>query len=167
MKIAFLVGNLFQDEEFIYTYYRLKEAGYQVMVATKNKEEVTGKTGHRVKGDIGFDDLKQESFDAAYVPGGFSPDYVRRDKNVLQFVRQIFEAGKPIGFFCHGPWVAVSAGILKGKKATSVSAIKDDVINAGAKWVDEEVVVDGNLITSRKPSDLPAFMREFLKLIGQ
>lgn len=165
MKIVFLVGNLFQDEELIYPYYRLLEAGHQVVVTTKDKEEVVGKAGHRVKGNLSFDDLKQESFDAAYVPGGFSPDYVRRDLNVLNFVRRLFKAGKPVGFFCHGPWVAVSAGILKGKKATSVSAIKDDMVNAGAKWVDEEVVVDGNLITSRKPSDLPAFMREFLKLM--
>jgi len=164
-KIAFLVGNLFQDEELIYPYYRLVEAGHEVVVATDDKQEVQGKAGHKVAGEISFSELEANDFDAAYVPGGFSPDYVRRDKTVLQFIRDLDQAKKPVGFFCHGPWVAVSAGILKKRKATSVGAIKDDLINAGAKWVDEEVVVDGNLITSRKPSDLPAFMREFLKLL--
>ena len=101
------------------------------------------------------------------MPGGFAPDKLRRYREVLELVKQMHDSGKLVAAICHGPWVLVSAGILKGKKVTCVSAIKDDVINAGAKYFDREVVVDANIVTSRKPDDLPAFCREIIKALSK
>ena len=116
--------------------------------------------GHRI-------DVRAADFDAVVVPGGWAPDFLRRHESVLSFVRGLHAAGKPVAAICHAGWVLASAGILKGKTATSFSAIKDDVINAGARWVDREVAVDGALITARTPDDLPAFCRELISQLAR
>jgi protease I len=121
-----------------------------------------GKNGHPVDVDVDVEDVSSRSFDAVVIPGGYAPDHFRRSERLLEIVREAHEDGKPVAAVCHAPWVAVSAGICKAKRMTSYFAIKDDVINAGADWVDREVVVDGNLITARKPADLGAFCRAII-----
>jgi protease I len=120
-----------------------------------------------VKADLGMDDAGAVDFDGLVIPGGYAPDKMRRHPAMLNFVRAMHEARKPIAFICHAGWVPISAGIVRGRTVTSVSAIKDDLVNAGARWVDQEVVVDGNLITSRTPPDLPAFCRELIKVLSR
>ena len=156
--VAILVENLYQELEVWYPLLRLKEAGHQVLVVGPKKQVYKSKFGYEISAD---------DFDAVIIPGGFAPDLMRREPRMAKFVREIFFAGKPVAAICHGLWMCVSAGILKGKKATCFFAIKDDVVNAGATYVDKEVVVDGNLISSRKPEDLPSFMKELLKQLAR
>jgi len=163
-RIAVLVEDMYQDLEVWYPLLRLKEAGCEVYaVGTGRSKNYRSKHGYEISEDLSIAEAASKAFDAVIIPGGFAPDILRRYDAVNKFVRTLFEEGKIVASICHGGWVCVSAGILKGKTATSFIAIKDDIVNAGAKFVDEEVVVDGNLITSRKPEDLPAFMREVLK----
>jgi len=165
-KVAILVENYYQEMEVWYPLLRLREAGAAVStVGPEAGATYKSKLGYPVKADHGIEFVSAADFDAVIVPGGWAPDYMRRDPKFGQFVREADEAGKPIGAICHGGWLLCSAGILKGKKATCFFSIKDDVINAGANYIDAEVVVDGNLITSRIPDDLPAFCRAFLKLL--
>jgi protease I len=164
-KIAILVDTLYQEMEVWYPYYRLKEAGADVVtVGAKAGETYASKVGYPVKADKAYDDVKASEFDGVIVPGGYAPDHIRRHPKALQFVNQLDRDGKLVASICHGPWVLCSAGILNGRRATCFFAIKDDVIHAGALYSDEEVVVDGNLVTSRKPDDLPAFCREAIKV---
>jgi protease I len=118
-----------------------------------------------VKAEKSYDSVKADDFDGVVVPGGFAPDHIRRHREALQLVRDLDQQGKLVAAICHGPWVLCSAGILKGRRATSFFAIKDDVANAGAKWEDSEVVVDENLVTARKPEDLPAFCRALIQVL--
>src|SRR3990167_7159349 len=141
------------------------EEGADVVVAGTGEKTYKGKNGYPLEVDGNIKDYKAKDFDAVVIPGGFAPDKLRRYEEVLEFVREMNKSGKVIASICHGPWVLVSAGILKGKKVTCVSAIKDDVMNAGAKYFDKEVVVDGNIITSRMPDDLGAFCREIIKAL--
>ena len=165
-RIAILVDNFYQEMEVWYPYFRLLEAGAEIVtVGAKANETYTSKHGYPVKCDQSYDNVRAADFDGVVVPGGYAPDHIRRHPKANQFVRDIDRAGKLVASICHGPWVLCSAGILKGRRATSFFAIKDDVINAGAKWEDAEVVVDGNLVTSRKPEDLPAFCRESIKVL--
>lgn len=158
-RIAVLVEDFYQDLEVWYPILRLREAGCEAVAIGPQKKTYKSKHGYEIPADASVDEVSAEDFDAVVVPGGFAPDYLRRHAKINSFVRDIFKSGKPVAAICHGLWVCVSAGILKGKTATSFFAIKDDVSNAGAKWVDTEVCVDGNLISSRKPEDLPAFMK--------
>ncbi len=163
-KAAVLVEDMYQDLEVWYPYLRLKEAGLEVYaVGTGRSKTYKSKHGYEIREDLSIAEAAKRDFDAVVIPGGYAPDILRRYDGVNAFVRTLFEKGKVVASICHGGWVLVSAGILKGKTATSFFAIKDDLVNAGATFVDEEVVVDRNLITSRKPEDLPAFMREVLK----
>ncbi|MGE5280323.1 MAG: type 1 glutamine amidotransferase domain-containing protein [Deltaproteobacteria bacterium] len=163
-RVAVLVEDIYQDLEVWYPLLRLREAGHEVrVVGTGRSKTYKSKHGYEIAEDMSIRDAAERDFDAVIIPGGYAPDILRRYEAVNKFVRALFEKGKVVASICHGGWVLVSAGVLKGKTATSFIAIKDDVANAGAKFVDEEVVVDGNLITSRKPEDLPAFMREVLK----
>lgn len=166
-KVAVLAADLYEDPELWYPYYRMKEAGaaVEVMGTTSSADVVQSKHGYPVKIDIRANEVNPDEFDAVIVPGGYAPDKLRTCEATLNFVMTLSRAGKVVAAICHAGWVLVSADVLKGKRATSVSAIKDDMRNAGAKWVDEEVVVDGNLITSRFPSDLPAFCREIIKAL--
>ncbi len=163
-RVAVLVEDIYQDLEVWYPYLRLKEAGHEVYtIGTGRSKIYRSKHGYEIQEDLSIVEAAKRDFDAVIIPGGYAPDILRRYDEVNAFVRTLFEKGKVVASICHGGWVLISAGILKGKTATSFFAIKDDMVNAGAKFVDEEVAVDGNLITSRKPEDLPAFMRAILK----
>ncbi len=163
-RVVVLAEDMYEDPELWYPYYRLKEAGAMVtLVGTGSAETYSSKHGYPVRVDARADDVRAADVDAVIIPGGFAPDRLRRYPAVLRLVREAFEAGKVVAAICHGPWVLVSARVLRGRTATSVSAIRDDVTNAGAEWVDREVVRDGNLITSRTPADLPAFCRTIIE----
>ena len=159
-KVAIPVESMFNTFEFWYPYYRLKEAGAAVtIVGSGSAETYTGKPGTEVKVDVNIEQVSAADFDGIVVPGGYAPDIMRRYPKMVQLVKDLFEDNKVVAAICHAGWMLASAKILTGKKVTSFFAIKDDLVHAGAEWVDEEVVVDGNLITSRTPDDLPAFMR--------
>lgn len=165
-SIAILVEDLYQDLEVWYPLYRFKEEGFKVIVVGTGRCKLyKSKHGYEIEQDISAADAKIDDFDAVIIPGGYAPDILRRHNAVIMFVKRLFEKGKVVASICHGGWVLVSAGILKGKKVTSFFAIKDDLVNAGAEFLDKEVVRDGNLITSRKPDDLPAFCREIIKAL--
>lgn len=164
--IAILVEESYQELEVWYPFYRLREAGVKVtLLGTGSRETYPSKVGYPCKVDAAIQTVKADMFDGVVVPGGWAPDFLRRYPEVNQFVADIDKAGKVVASICHGGWVLCSADILKGRKATSFFAIKDDMVHAGADWSDAEVVVDANLITSRKPDDLPAFMRAMLKAL--
>ena len=166
-RVAILVEDLYQDQEVWYPYYRLKEAGIQVVIVGTGKSEYKGKYGAPITADVTADQVSVEEFDGIIVPGGYAPDILRRFPAVVRLVREAFLQGKIIGAICHAGWVLCSADILRGRTVTCFSAIKDDVTNAGATVVDREVVRDGTLITSRKPDDLPAFMRAILDALAE
>ena len=161
--VGILAENDYQTLEVWYPLYRLREAGHRpIVIGTGSATTYRSKDNYpvvveRAAGAIGPSDL-----DAIVIPGGWAPDKLRQYPAVIDLVRQIYSDGKPVAAICHAGWVLVSAGILRGKRATSFVAIKDDMIAAGAHWTDEECVVDGNLITASKPDDLPAFMRALL-----
>jgi len=161
MKRAVIItAQNFQDEEVTYPYYRMLEEGYHVDVATPDKQPVYGKYGVPARPTIDTNDLKVADYDLVILPGGFeAPDRLRLRKEVLAFVKAMYEANKIVAAICHGPWLCISAGILKGKKATSYISIADDVRNAGAIYVEQDVVVDGNLITSPHYKNNGDFMK--------
>jgi protease I len=159
-RIAAVVDDIYEDLELWYPRIRLEEEGWKVVVAGPESGKVyAGKHGYPCRTDAAFADLREGDFDALLVPGGFAPDKIRRDQRVLALVRDMHTAGKLIGFICHAGWVLISAGILRGKRATSTVGIRDDMVNGGALWVDEPLVVDGNLVSSRTPADLPVFAK--------
>jgi protease I len=165
-RVILLTENMFNDLEFWYPYYRLKEAGAAVTVVGSAADTYTGKAGTQVTADTGAEGVDYRDYDGLVVPGGYAPDLMRRYPAMVALVRDSFQAGKPVAAICHAGWMLASAKILAGRRVTSFFAIKDDLIHAGAQWVDEEVVVDGNLITSRTPDDLPAFMRALIQVMG-
>jgi protease I len=161
LRAAVMIGPQFEDSEAIYPYYRLQEAGATVaMIGLEAESTVTGKHGVPLETELAAADVNADDLDLLVIAGGFGPDKLRADDGVKTLVRAMDEAGKPIAFICHAAWVPISAGILAGRRCTSVAQLADDVRNAGAEWEDVEVVVDGNLVSSRRPPDLPAFMRE-------
>lgn len=167
-RVAILAENLYEDLELWYPLYRLREEGAQVtVVAPRAGETYTSKKGYPVRSEAAADQVRAEDFDAVIIPGGYAPDHMRRHPAMVELVRQAHAQGKLVAAICHAGWMLASAGILKGKKATSYFAIRDDVINAGAIYLDREVVRDGNLITSRKPDDLPAFCREIIAALQE
>ena len=159
-RAAILVEQQYQEMEVWYPAYRLKEAGCQVtLLGPEAGKSYPSKLGYPAVSDKGVKDVRADDFDAVVIPGGFAPDFIRRHADMIQFVQQLANKGKLLAAICHGPWVLCSTNALRGKKATCFFAIKDDVINAGANYVDEVVIRDGNVITSRKPDDLPAFIQ--------
>ena len=165
-RIAILIEDLYQVLEVWYPLFRLKEEGIEVItVGTGTKETYGSKEGYPIKVDTSIDKIKFTDFDGVIIPGGYAPDILRRYERVVDFVKRLYVDGRVVASICHGGWLLVSAGVLKGRKATSFFAIKDDLIAAGAKYIDQEVVVDQNLVTSRKPEDLPKFMKEIIKLL--
>ncbi len=165
-RVAVLAENLYQEMELWVPYYRLKEAGAAVkVIGTGSAKSYTSKHGYPIAVDAAADEVKAKEFDAVVIPGGYAPDLMRRSTAMVGLVREAFQQGKVVAAICHAGWMLCSAGVLKGKTATCFHAIKDDLVNAGARYVDEEVVVDGNLITSRKPDDIPAFCREIIKAL--
>jgi len=166
-RIAVLVADLYQEMEVWYPLLRFREDGAEtVAVGAEAGKSYASKKGYPVVADKSLDQVSASDFDALVVPGGWAPDTLRQDERVLNLVREMDKAGKIVAAICHAGWVLCSAGILRGRKATCFKAIKDDLINAGAHYVEEEVVVDGNLITSRVPTDLPAFCREIVTALA-
>jgi protease I len=166
-RAVVLAEKMYEDLELWYPLLRLRGTGMAVhVVGTGSEKTYTSKHGYPVQVDTTADLVSAKDIDAVIVPGGYAPDHLRRYPAVLQLVRDAFNQGKVVAAICHAGWVLASAGILKGRKVTSVPAIKDDMINAGARWVDKEVVQDGNLITSRKPDDLPAFTDAIIAALG-
>jgi len=165
-RIALLVANSYQEMEVWYPFYRFVEAGAEVVAAgDKAGETYTSKFGYPIVSSKSYDDLKAADFDGVVIPGGYAPDIIRRYPRACQFVKEMDAQGKLVAAICHGGWMLCSAGMLKGRKATCFFAIKDDLINAGASYQDAEVVVDKNLVTSRKPDDLPAFCRASIAVL--
>lgn len=165
-RILILVDDTYEDMELWYPKIRLTEAGARVTVAGVEKRTFRGKHGYPVEADCRISACRPEDFDALIVPGGYAPDRLRRSRAVLDFVKHMHEGGKVVAAICHAAWVPISAGIVRGKTMTCFSAIKDDLINAGAKYVDRPVVVDGNIVTSRTPDDLPDFCRAIIALLS-
>ncbi|HEE4993122.1 TPA: DJ-1/PfpI family protein [Klebsiella pneumoniae] len=167
IRAVIVTGPGFQDHDVVYSYYRSKEEGIDISVATKNGEPVTGKYGitvpmdKRSKANISFDELKPEDFDLVILTGGHeAPDRVRQDQRVKDFVLQMAQQGRIVAGLCHGPWIMISAGVLKDKLACAYVGLKDDMINCGAKVIEADVVVDGNIITCSYYAECGKFMRE-------
>lgn len=165
-KVLIPIGPGYQDLEVWYPKLRLTEAGAEVICAGIGDKSYTGKNGYPINVDVQIEDCSADDFDAIVIPGGWAPDKIRMNEHAVGMVKTMFDEGKVVASICHAGWVLVSAGLLEGKKVTSYIAIKDDMIAAGADWTDGEVVVDDNLITSRKPDDLPAFCREIIRQLS-
>ena len=167
-RLAVLVEQHYEELELWYPVLRFREAGAMVtLVGPEAGVTYPSKLGYPAKADVAAKDADMSQFDGLLIPGGFCPDYIRRSEAMLKLVRQAVALNKPIAAICHGPWVLCSTDALRGgRKATSYPSIKDDMINAGATWVDAEVVEDGNIITSRTPADLPAFTLALLRAVG-
>lgn len=165
-KIALLVADLFEDLEFYYPYYRMKEEGADVVVIGPHESEYKGKHGLTAKADTAIKGVKSVPFDAVIIPGGYSPDHMRRSPEMVEFVAEIHKQGKIVAAICHGPWMLASADIIQGAEVTSFYSIKDDLEHAGANWVDLKVVKYENLVTSRNPDDLPAFCTAIIEAIN-
>jgi protease I len=164
VRAAILIEQQYQEMEVWYPYYRLREAGCKVtLVGPEGGATYPSKLGYPAKSDKAAKDVTANDFDLLVIPGGFAPEFMRRSEAMIRLASTMAEQGKPVAAICHGPWVLCSTQALKGKKATCFFAIKDDVINAGATYVDAEVVRDGNIITSRKPDDLPAFVQSLIQ----
>ncbi len=162
-RIAILAEDLYQDLELWYPLLRFREEGAEVIVVGSGRtREYTGKFGYPVVADASAQEVDAAQLDALIIPGGYAPDHMRRYPAMVSLVREAALAGKVVAAICHGGWMLASAGVLPGKTVTSFFAIKDDLVHAGASFVDVEVAVDGNLITSRKPEDLPAFCRAII-----
>jgi protease I len=161
-RVLIFAGPLYEDLELWYPKIRLEEEGATTVVAGTGEKTYQGKRGYPVTVDTSVDQVDAADFQGLIIPGGYAPDIMRRSERLLQITREIHAANKPIGFICHAGWVPISAGILRGRRGTSVRAIKDDLVNAGMHWEDCPVVVDGNLISSRTPADLPVFMPAFI-----
>ena len=167
-RVAILAETLYEDLELWYPYYRLREAGADVfVVGSGSAETYQSKRGYPVTVDAEADTVTASQFDAVIIPGGYSPDHMRRHPGMVKLVREAYEQGKIVAAICHAGWMLASANILKGRTATSFRSIKDDMVNAGANWVDREVVRDGTLVTSRSPADLPAFMRTIVAALRE
>jgi len=165
-RVLLFVAPLYEDLELWYPKIRLEEEGHTCMVAGLGEKTYQGKRGYPVTPDASVDEVVARAFAALVIPGGYAPDILRRSERVLSLTREIYEAGKPVAFICHAGWVPISAGIVRGRRGTSVAAIRDDLVNAGMIWEDSPVVVDGNLISSRAVADLPHFCRAIVQALG-
>lgn len=166
-KVAILIEDMFNIYEFWYPYYRLLEAGAEVVVVgSGRKKQFTGKPATEVNADVPANAVSAADFDGIVIPGGYAPDMMRRYPAMVKLVADTANSGKLVAAICHAGWMLCSAGVAKGRKVTSYFAIKDDMINAGADWLDEAVVVDKNLVTSRTPDDLPVFMPAVIRVLA-
>ncbi|HUG76151.1 MAG TPA: type 1 glutamine amidotransferase domain-containing protein [Burkholderiales bacterium] len=171
-RVAILVAEGFEQSEMVEPRRALEQSGAQTEIVSPAQDEVQGwnhfDKGDRFEVDVPLEQADADDYDALLLPGGVAnPDQLRIDPKAVQFVKRFFEAGKPVGVICHGPWTLIEAGVVKGRTLTSWPSLKTDLANAGAKWVDEEVVVDRGLVSSRKPSDLPAFSRKVIEEIEE
>jgi protease I len=167
-RVAFVLADDFEDSEFAEPYAAVREAGHEtVVIGLRAGNKVNGKKGKETfVVERGPDAADVSQFDALVIPGGYSPDKLRVNEQIVAFVRGMTEAGKPVAAICHAGWLLAEADVVRGRTVTSWPSIRTDLTNAGANWVDQEVVEDGNLITSRKPADLPAFCDALLKRLG-
>lgn len=166
--VAFIMDELFEDSEFEVPFEKLREAGHEpVIVGLEPGKSLTGKKGAKASVDRSIDEVSPSEFDALVIPGGYSPDRIRGNPRMVELTKAIHDAGKPMAAICHAGWMLAEADLLRGRMVTSWPSIKTDLVNAGANWVDQEVVEDGNLITSRKPDDLPAFTKALLSQLEQ
>lgn len=161
-KIAILVADLFEDLELWYPYYRLQEEDADVVIVGPEEGKFSGKHGLTARANKTIKQVKPTDFDAVIIPGGYAPDHMRRSPEMVDFVRWMSSQGSIVAAICHGPWMLASADLLKGRKITSFHSIRVDLENAGAEWIDIRVATDGNVITSRRPDDLPAFCRAII-----
>ena len=166
-RILILVGPEYEDLEVWYPKLRLEEAGFETILAGTGEREYRGKHGYPCPVDAHVKEVPASSLAGILAPGGWAPDKLRRDADVLARVREVHDAKKMVATICHGPWILISAGILKGRKLTSTVGIRDDVKNAGAEWVDQPAVIDGNIVSARVPKDLPAFAKAMLEVLGK
>lgn len=168
-RVAFIMDNLFEDSEYRVPYDRVKEAGHEpVIVGLEAGKKVEGKKGKETATtDVAIQDVSADEFAAVIIPGGYSPDLIRSNEKMVALVRDNHGAGRPTAAICHAGWMLAEAGIISGKTVTSWPSIRTDLVNAGADWVDQEVVEDGNIITSRKPDDLEAFSKAILVQLEQ
>lgn len=165
MKALMISADNFEDTELLVPYYRLKEEGIQVDIVSVNKGKIKGKHGYEVGVDKTLKEVSPEEYDLLVLPGGKAPETVRKEKKALEIARHFFEKNKPVSAICHGPQTLISAGLLNGRHATCYKSVAPEMKDAGALYEDKEVVVDNNLVTSRQPSDLPAFLKETMKLL--
>jgi protease I len=166
-KILALVEDVYEDLELWYPKLRLEEAGYATTLAAPELKSFTGKHGYPAVAELRLSEARSSDFNGLLIPGGFMPDKLRRDAKVLALTREFFEQGKLVAFICHGGWIPISAKILSGRRVTGSRGIKDDLENAGGIWVDEPVVVDANLISSRTPKDLAFFAKAMVDFLGR
>jgi protease I len=168
-RIAIIADDMFEDSELRQPYDRLREAGHEVvLVGLEAGKQITGKRGQeRLTVERGAQDVRADDFDALVIPGGYSPDRLRTSRPMVAFTRAFFDQGKLVAAVCHAPWMLIEADVAEDRTVTSWPSIRTDLINAGARWVDREVVEDGNLVTSRKPDDLPAFCRTILRRLEE
>ena len=165
-KIGILTEFNYEDMELWYPFYRLKEEGHKTFTIGPEKGKTyNSKHGYPCKAEYGIDEISASNIDGLIIPGGFAPDYWRRDKRILDLVKALDDEGKLLASICHGPWVLISAKVIKGRNVTCFSAIKDDVENAGANYTDEPVVVDKHMVTSRLPKDLPEFCKAIIETL--
>ncbi|MBI5905389.1 MAG: type 1 glutamine amidotransferase [Deltaproteobacteria bacterium] len=165
--VAVLAEDLYEDLELWYPVHRFREAGARVTIVGGGAGGYASKHGYPVTPDASAENVNAADFDAVVIPGGYAPDRMRRNKAMVDLVRNVFARGSVVAAICHGGWMLVSADVLRGRKATGFFAIKDDLVNAGARYEDSEVVRDGNLVTSRKPEDLPAFSRTIIRALTE
>lgn len=167
MKALIISADHFEDTELLVPYYRLKEAGFEVDVASISRGNINGKHGYEVRVDKALRDVHAKDYDLLVLPGGKAPAALRKEPAALEIVKEFFLGNKPVAAICHGPQILVTAGVLKGRRATCYHSVATELKEAGALYEDSEVVVDGNLVTSRQPSDLPAFMRETIRMASK
>ncbi len=163
MKALIISADNFEDTELLFPYYRLIEEGIDVDIVSLSKGRIKGKHGYEIEINKTLKDVNPDEYDILILPGGRAPEAIRKDSNALEIARHFFEKNKIVAAICHGPQTLISAGLIKGRHATSYRTVAEEMKKAGALYVDKEVVVDGNLITSRQPSDLPHFMKEIIK----
>ena len=166
-RIAILAEDLYEDLELWYPALRFREAGAEVTLVGSGKDTYTSKHGYPVRTDTRAEDVRAADFDAVIIPGGYAPDHMRRHPAMVTLVREAYQQEKVVAAICHAAWMLVSAGIVRGKRLTCFASVKDDVINAGGRYEDREVVRDGSLITSRMPDDLPAFCSTILEALAE
>jgi len=163
MKVLIISADNFEDSELLVPYYRMLEEGHNVDIASMNKGKIKGKKGYEVEANKALKDINPDDYDLLILPGGKAPEAIRKEQKALEIAKEFFDKNKPVAAICHGPQTLISAGLMKGKHATCYSSVAPEMKEAGARYEDKEVIVDGNLITSRQPSDLPAFMREIMR----
>jgi protease I len=165
MKALIISADNFEDTELLVPYYRLKEEGVHVDVASMRKGKIKGKHGYEIEVNKTFAGANPDEYHMLVIPGGKAPADVRKEKDALDIVRSFFKQNKPVAAICHGPQILISAGVMKGRTATCYESVAGELKEAGVNYADKDVVVDGNLVTSRMPSDLPAFMKEVTKKV--